>query len=150
MQKILVAIDGSKSCHKAAEKAKEYALLCRASVTFITIIEPKFGLVTSKEEFEEMQRDIEAKKESSNKYLDKCSEIYESCKTEIESSDLATKRVVKEGNNPAQDICRYADDNDFDLIVLADKGQSSIKDYLLGSTTEKVVRHADVSVMVVK
>ena len=63
---------------------------------------------------------------------------------------METKRVVKEGNYPAEDICKYADENNFDLLVIADKGDEKLKDKLLGSTTEKIVRKSKTSVLVVK
>jgi len=52
MLKILVAIEGSESCSKVAQKAQELALLCKGDVTFLTIVSPDFKLVTSKEKLE--------------------------------------------------------------------------------------------------
>lgn len=46
----------------------------------------------------------------------------------------------------AQEIVSYADDNDIDCIVMGAQGRSGIDDYLVGSTTEKVVRTANVPV----
>lgn len=46
----------------------------------------------------------------------------------------------------AQEIVSYADDNDIDCIVMGSQGRSGIDDYLVGSTTEKVVRTANVPV----
>jgi len=76
--------------------------------------------------------------------------VYGQCELVLGEQGLKTKRVVKEGNYPAEDIVEYADENDFDLLVIADKGSKKLKDKLLGSTTEKIVRHAKTSVLVVK
>jgi nucleotide-binding universal stress UspA family protein len=46
-------------------------------------------------------------------------------------------------------LMRYADDNEVDLIVMG-AYHPDLKDYLLGSNAEKVVRHARQSVLVVK
>jgi len=150
MKKILVAVDGSESCSKAAEKAKDFAMLCKASVTFLTILESSFKFIKSKEEFDELQQQKEVEKQESSKFLDKCSKIYQSCESDLKNSGIEVNRVVKEGNYPAKDISDYADENGFDLIVMAAKGESNVKKFLLGSTTEKVVRHSKTSVLVIK
>jgi len=43
-----------------------------------------------------------------------------------------------------------ADQLDADLIVVGDRGRSKIKRMLLGSVSDRVVRHADRAVMVVR
>jgi universal stress protein A len=49
-----------------------------------------------------------------------------------------------------QQIVVYAKENGFDLIVIGTHGRSGIKHMLLGSVTEKVVRHAPCPVLVVR
>ena len=51
---------------------------------------------------------------------------------------------------PAEYICKEAENNDYDLIILADTGEGGVKRFLLGSTSDRVVRHAETSVMIVK
>ena len=150
MLKILVAIKGSESCSKVAKKAQEMALLCKGDVTFLTIVSSDFKLITSKEEMEVENKKMELKKTETEKALKTCSMVYGQCELVLGEKGLKTKRVVKEGNNPAEDIVEYADENNFDLLVIAAKGNESLKDKLLGSTTEKIVRYAKTSVLVVK
>ncbi|MGM0500214.1 MAG: universal stress protein [Bacillota bacterium] len=150
MLKILVAIEGSESCSKVAQKAQELALLCKGDVTFLTIVSPDFKLVTSKEKLEAENKKLEMKKAETEEALETCSMVYGQCELVLGEKGLKTKRVVKEGNYPAEDIVEYADENDFDLLVIADKGSKKLKNKLLGSTTEKIVRHAKTSVLVVK
>lgn len=150
LKKILVAVDGSESCYKVAKKAEDLALLCRSSVTFLTVIDSKFKLITSEEQLEKHDRFTEQQIRETKQSLNKCKEIYKGCESSLESEGLETKRDVIQGQNPALNICEYAEKNEFDLIVIADKGRSYVKKFLLGSTTEKVVRHSNVSVLVVK
>lgn len=150
MRKILVAIDGSESCNKAANKAEELALLCKAEVTFITVVDRASKIIRTKEEFEKLEKDTEEKKVESQEFLSKCSKIYKKCKNSMQEEGLEVNKIVKEGRHPAQIICDYAEENSFDLIVMADKGESNVKKFLLGSTTEKVVRHANTSILIVK
>ena len=47
-------------------------------------------------------------------------------------------------------ICDFAEEGDFDLIVLATHGLTGLKHLLLGSVAERVVRHATCPVLTVK
>jgi len=62
--------------------------------------------------------------------------------------DIAAEMVVKHGT-PYKVILDTAAELDADLIVIA-AHRPSLKDYLLGPTTARVVRHADCSVQVVR
>lgn len=55
---------------------------------------------------------------------------------------------VREGY-PARELLDYADEQDVDLISMGTAGRTGLSRYLLGSTTERVIRHADVPVLVV-
>ena len=51
---------------------------------------------------------------------------------------------------PADQICSAAEEAKVDLIVMGTHGRSSLKDFFVGSTTEKVVRNATCAVLAVK
>ncbi len=53
------------------------------------------------------------------------------------------------GIHPAEAILEFCSANDIELIVMASHGYSGITRWLLGSITEKVLRTADVPVVVV-
>lgn len=48
------------------------------------------------------------------------------------------------------EICRYADENQIDLIIIATHGSTGLRHVLIGSTAERVVRHAGCPVLSVK
>lgn len=50
---------------------------------------------------------------------------------------------------PERDLLTYADDNDVDLIAMGTAGLTGLSRYLLGSTTERIIRHAEVPVLAV-
>ena len=149
MKKILVAVDGSPSSKKAAEKAALIADSLDAEVTLINIITetvttPSNVLSSSlpMEQLQEMMDQEEKRlKVNSQKILDDAAVFFEEKGMEVQT--------VIQYTNPADKICDYAAEEGFDLIVLADKGHG-VKRFLLGSISDKVVRHADVSVLVVK
>lgn len=52
--------------------------------------------------------------------------------------------------NPWLGICDYAQKNEIDMIVIATHGRTGISYALIGSTAEKIVRHAPCPVLTVK
>ncbi|MFD2044321.1 universal stress protein [Ornithinibacillus salinisoli] len=52
--------------------------------------------------------------------------------------------------NPANELCDYAEKNQFDLIVIGNRGLSRMKKLVLGSVSNKVTNQANCSVLVVK
>jgi nucleotide-binding universal stress UspA family protein len=67
---------------------------------------------------------------------------------EVGASDRVTVRVDR--GNPARTIVRIAADESFDLIVMATHGTRGLQHALLGSVTDKVVRHVSCPVLVVR
>jgi len=52
--------------------------------------------------------------------------------------------------NPWSAICRYAEQNEIDLIIVATHGRTGLRHVLIGSTAERIVQHAPCPVLVVK
>lgn len=50
---------------------------------------------------------------------------------------------------PAEEIIRYADEGDFDLIIMATHGRSGIRRWIMGSVADKVLRASAVPVWLV-
>lgn len=142
MRKILLAVDGSDSCNKAVGKVVELTKDLEAEVTIITIVEEKPSLqVSSKQKIDEEFSKMEEIREEAE-------QIAEKCAASFNTHDRVTT-LVKEGN-AAEAICEKANEEDYDFVVVADMGKGAVKKFLLGSTTEKVVRHCNKSVLVVK
>lgn len=51
---------------------------------------------------------------------------------------------------PDEEILGYATENDVDLVVMGTHGRSGVQRYLLGSTTERVLRQSPVPVLAVR
>ncbi len=62
----------------------------------------------------------------------------------------ATVRTLVKDGRPAEVICQTALEAQVDAILIPTHGHSGLKHALLGSVTEKVVRHAPCSVLVVR
>lgn len=64
-------------------------------------------------------------------------------------TDVDVETAVVEGS-PSREIVRYAEGNDFDLVVMGTHGRGGIDRLLLGSVAEKVVRGSAVPVLTVR
>lgn len=51
--------------------------------------------------------------------------------------------------NPAEEILDFAKENEIDIIVMGSLGRTGLERYLMGSVSEKVLRHAKTAVMVI-
>ncbi len=143
MKKILLAVDGSESCNKATNTTVDLAEQLNAEVTILTVLEKHMSYDSyTKDDFEKV-------KDNKKNYEKHGEQIVTECANTFNNPNIKIEKVTKTGS-PAEVICQVAEDNDFDLIVVADMGRNAVKKFLLGSTTEKVVRHATTSVLVVK
>lgn len=64
-------------------------------------------------------------------------------------ADLDAQAEVRNGN-AVEEIIRYADNVDADVIVMATHGRSGISHMLMGSTAEQVIRKASCPVLTLK
>jgi nucleotide-binding universal stress UspA family protein len=65
-------------------------------------------------------------------------------------TDLPGVQVATRIGNPWSEVCRYADENGIDLIIVATHGSTGLRHVLIGSTAERVVQHARCPVLTVK
>ncbi|MEA2052585.1 MAG: universal stress protein [Euryarchaeota archaeon] len=70
-------------------------------------------------------------------------------KTEIETVGLKVTVKMPEGV-PRKEILKTAEEENVSLIVLGSHGKSNVKELLLGSVSEKVIRNSKGPVLVVK
>ncbi|MCO4772378.1 MAG: universal stress protein [Deltaproteobacteria bacterium] len=63
--------------------------------------------------------------------------------------DKAVHFIVS-GGDPAEEIVRVAEEVHADLIVLGTHGRTSVKDFFVGSTAERVVKRANCAVLAIK
>jgi nucleotide-binding universal stress UspA family protein len=67
----------------------------------------------------------------------------------LKKSGLKVKVLVRNGI-PFREIIRVADEEKVSVIILGSHGKSNLKEMLLGSVSEKVVRKAKEPVLVIK
>jgi nucleotide-binding universal stress UspA family protein len=67
----------------------------------------------------------------------------------LEAAGVRADTALKVGN-PAEEIIQAGDEGNFDVIVLGSTGAGRAIRWLLGSVSDRVVRHANRPVMVVR
>jgi len=146
MKKMLVAYDGSDASKKAIDMVKKCANK-EDQITLLTVVPAEL----SESSFTKMLLptiDLSSIVKSGS-FKDKAAESLNKIVKEIEYNVEKVKVVVEDGD-PADEILISAKKADADIIVLGYKGYGKEGRFLLGSVTDKVVRHASVSVLVVR
>ena len=132
--KILVAVDGSESSSKAAEKSIDLAEKYGADLIALYIVAPNIN-------FNEVFYFAE---ENGQKIVDDVKHEASAKKLNVQTEVLMDVGAVSKA------IVEYAEKNNVNLIVIGTKGISGIKRMLVGSTASEVVKYSHCPVMVVK
>jgi nucleotide-binding universal stress UspA family protein len=142
---IVVGIDGSESSIDAADYAIEMAKKDGAQLIALTVNRiplSSYGLATPQEEVKQ-SKDNEEMQEF-KEWLDKISQNAK------QNSVQLKKEIINSQMSVEAAIVEYAESEGVDLIVVGTRGNSGIKNMLLGSIASGVVKYATCPVMVVK
>lgn len=135
---IAIGFDGSAGSRRALEEAIRLALLDKASLHVITIEELPRYPGTMGEVIEEQ--------ETVNKHIQAL---------HTEATDVAKKhgleiKTITRIGHPAKGLVDYIQETKPDLLVIGHTGHSAVWGTFLGTTADKVIRHAICSVLVVR
>jgi nucleotide-binding universal stress UspA family protein len=147
MPKALIATDGSEFALSAAERAKEL-LHPTMELTLLTVVPPPVMPVAAP------VTGIEAAPIATPETTEELTEAY---REEAQASLDRTARALGgevarqiEYGDPAAEICRVAEDEGFDVIVVGSHGSGFMKRVLLGSVSQHLLHHAPCPVFVVR
>ena len=137
--KILVAIDGSDTSLKALDKAMLLAEQKQSEITLLAV--GKIFLFPSA-----VVIDINLIREALEEQYD---EVLKDAQARVNEKGIASKIVYREGD-PAQQILEFANEGDYDLIIMGSRGLGGFKEVILGSVSHKVAQLARCPVLIVK
>jgi nucleotide-binding universal stress UspA family protein len=142
---ILVPTDFSQASELALEAAAVLARQIGAKVSLVHVYDPTALPAPATLGWDAaQQRSVEAEVHAS----------IEKSFAELETKRLAgvevAERTVLRDPSPSQAICEYAEKVGADLIVIATHGRTGLKHLLIGSVTERVVRHASCPVLTLR
>jgi nucleotide-binding universal stress UspA family protein len=136
--KILVAIDGSPSSEKALATAVDLAAHYQAELISLSVAELP--------EVVAMVDEVDEIRQSADEFYRKIAEAA----VEYAKSRGVTLRSVMVRGHAAEEILRFAENEEVNLIVVGRQGHSRIARFFLGSTTDRVSEHCRCTVMIVK
>lgn len=137
-QKILIPLDGSERAELAIPQALDLAPGGRAKILLVAVSVKFRGHA-----FEgDLKTIVEPDFKRLNEYLDKHAEWLSNQGYEVDS-------VVRRGE-PSEEILKLAEEEKTDLILLTSRGHTGLMLWSFGSVAERILRHSDCSVMVLK
>jgi len=142
-KKILVPVDGSLHSERALEKAIGIAKKFNSKITLLHVYSTNLVLLPKEYAVPESTPEIVAISREIGANILACAEI----RTKAEKVQVDT--LLERGHTVKViiDLCK---EGKFDLIVIGARGLSKIKEILLGSVSQGVVRHAACPVLIVK
>jgi nucleotide-binding universal stress UspA family protein len=146
MKKVLVSYDGSEAAKKAVEMAKKCSNI-DDEITLLTVIPAE--LVESSFTKMLLPTIDMASMVKSGSFKEKAMESLADVSKELNSYAGKIHLAVESGD-PADEILLSAKKQEADVIILGYKGYGKEGRFLLGSVTDKVVRYASCSVLVVR
>lgn len=153
--KILVAIDHSESSKKIFDESLALAKSTGASLTLCQVLSqndentPELP-TTIVESYTALDgKRLEIYREQWQSYAEQSRERLRSLIKEATIEGVPTNFVQGSGS-PGQEICRFAQSLEVDLIILGRRGRSGLTELLLGSVSNYVLHHTSCSVFILQ
>ena len=145
ISKILVAMDGSESSVRAYEYASFLAKKCDATFLIVNINDTFERISRNIKEFREIAKQIE--EEGGTAVTIQVLEDYQS---RAKDSGIKDVKIIRREGNAAAEILLIADEEKVDAIVIGSTGMNTVKEFLLGGVSHKVIHHAKCLVTLVR
>ena len=139
-KRILLPLDGSPLAEQALPHAIAMAERFQSELVLLRVLIPLPRPPTTPETA--LQRAAEEAAIFAREYLDHVADG-------VQERGI-TVQVVTIGGRPHWQIIQYAETNQVDLIVMCTRGQSGLSRWLMGSVSDRVVRGANVPVLMVR
>jgi len=136
-KKILVPVDSSQTALNAARYAVKLARNAGASVTLMYAMEIPYDIIS----YGGYDLILDQMSAEGIKLLDRV-------KNACDADDVILETKFFRGSAANEILLEQK--NDYDLIVIGNRGMGEIKGFLIGSVSRKVICHADCPVLVIK
>ena len=139
-------MDGSESSLKAYQYASFVAKQCDAALLIVNIFDT-FERISSKikQELGEVAKQIEAEGGTAITL-----QMLDDYKSQAKDSGIKDVKTLIRQGNAAAEILHIADEEKADTIVIGSTGINTLKEFLLGGVSHKVIHHAKCPVTIVR
>ncbi len=142
MKRILLPVDFSEEAKCAAKVAANIARTIDAEIFLLHMLELPEGVI-------DMASSVDRSSPASILYMKKVHERFEELKNESFFDGLKVNEIVQ-FHKTFDGVIAESKKQDVDLIVMGSSGATGLTEIIVGSNTEKVVRHSEVPVLVIK
>ena len=165
VKKILYATDLSENARYAFAYAVSLADLYNAAITFLHVLpevpdildknvigyisEERWEEIKS-QNVEEAREAIIGKRRDHLTIRDALNQFSEDVKNGREGEGYVTDDIIVVRGNPVEEILKYSEDKNCDLIVMGTHGQGTLADAMIGSKARRVLRRSAKPVLVVR
>ena len=146
-RKILVPVDGSHSCLHAKMLAALIAKKFQSKVTVIHVVTHELMHPELKAQYRlppSILHEIE------NWYLQAGRKIIRNAEELFREEDIEVDARLVTYEDPAETALQLVKEEGYDLVVIGNRAKNQAERFSLGSVTEKVARHAECPVLIVK
>ncbi|GAB5564502.1 MAG: universal stress protein [Winogradskyella sp.] len=140
MKKIIVPVDFSEHSEFALEAAANIARKHKSELFVLHMLELSNAIISA---------DNESLNEEATFYVKLAEQKFEAFLDKAYLRDLKVTPIIKHFK-VWREVNDVANENGVNLIVMGSHGASGVKGAIVGSNTEKVIRHSDVPVLVIK
>ncbi|MGE5239065.1 MAG: universal stress protein [Chloroflexota bacterium] len=138
LKKVCVGFDGSDNAYRAVDFALNLHKMCGAAM--------EIHVVSAVTPPEVPNVDYEAIAGSMMQHYE---ELLKDLRGKATGRGIAIKTATVTGH-PADQILRYVKENNCDMVIMGQRGMSGVEEFLLGSVSRRVARHAPCTVTIVK
>jgi nucleotide-binding universal stress UspA family protein len=165
VNKILYATDLSENARYAFAYAVSLANLYNAAITFVHVLpevpsrldKRVIGYISEERweeikarNFEEARDAIIGKRQDHLAVRDALHQFSENVKESREGEGFVTDDIIVVRGNPVEEILKYTEEKNCDLIVMGTHGHGTLADAMMGSTARRVLRRSRKPVLVVR
>ncbi|SDW65094.1 Nucleotide-binding universal stress protein, UspA family [Marinococcus luteus] len=138
-KRLLIAVDGSDHSARAVEKAIESIAPVRAEI-YVEVVYATASVQPKSNRLSEHELYIRKQNEE---------EILQPAVERLSAEGIRAEKVVLHGD-PAAAISEYANEYDFDCVVVGSRGLNPLQKMVIGSVSRKIVEQIRHPVLVVK
>lgn len=138
LQQILIVWDGSRPARRAFDTALDLARRYDAELVGVSVAHSPAHAETESDRTESV--------DAARQYLE---QTFSTVEDRAERVGVPLEHVIIEGNNPPEDILRYAHDHGFDLVVVGHHRNRRPGRFLLHGLSERMIAQAQMPVLVV-
>lgn len=148
-KKILVCLDGSEIAERIIPIVRGEALAHKSEVILLRVVNPPDDRTLGVPGFPAVPFHTSAMPEQLKKEYDMAEAYLQRVAQPISEQGIQVEREIIIGS-PGSAIVGYADDTDIDLIAIASHGHSGLRNVLLGSVAEYIVRESGLPILIIK